>query len=92
MSARITADDIRELLTSTSLDPTLVEWIDTDEAVTDVIEVVSGVLFADISYSNRDRDYRIIATANELRQIGDWDIEHPSAEDFEAFAHMLNEG
>jgi hypothetical protein len=92
MNATITDDDIRELLTSTSMDPTLVEWLDQDEAVTDVIEVVSGVLFSDISYSNRDRAYRIIVTASDLRQMGDWDIDHPTDEDCEAFAQMLNEG
>lgn len=89
--AQVTADDIRELLTSTSMDPTLVEWLDEDEAVTDVIEVVSGALFSDISYSNRDRAYRVLATANDLRQMGDWDIEHPTDDDCEAFAQMANE-
>jgi predicted HAD superfamily phosphohydrolase YqeG len=92
MTAHVTADDIRELLTSTSMDPTLVEWLDEDEAVTDMIEVVSGVLFSDISYSNYDRAYRILATAADLRQQGDWDAEHPTAEDFEAFAQQINEG
>lgn len=92
MKRRITAEDIRELLTSTSMDPTLVEWLDEDEAVVDMIEVVSGVLFSDISYSRYYQPYRIITTANDLRQQGDWDIENPTDEDFEAFAQMLNEG
>ena len=83
--AQITAEDVRELLTSTSMDPTMVRWLDTDE-----VEVVAGVLFSDISYSNRDREYEIIATANDLRQQGDWDVENPTAEDCEAFAEMLN--
>jgi hypothetical protein len=92
--AQVTADDIRELLTSTIMDPTLIEWLNEDEAVTDVIEVVSGVLFSDISwsYSRRNDAYRILTTAADLRQTGDWDIENPTDEDFEAFAQMLNEG
>lgn len=89
--ARVTADDVRELLTSTIMEPTLVEWLDENEAVTDVIEVVSGVLFGDISYSNYDREYRVITTATDLRQQGDWDIENPTEDDYEAFAQMLNE-
>ena len=92
MAAQVTADDIRELLTSRSMDPTLVEWLNEDQAVRDVIEVVSGALFTDISWSHRNDDYRIITTANDLRQQGDWDIENPTDEDFEAFAQMLNEG
>jgi hypothetical protein len=90
--AQVTADDIRELLTSTSMDPTLVEWLDLDEAVHDVIEVVAGPLLSDISYMLVDREYLVITTANDLRQMGDWDIENPTAEDCEAFAQMLNEG
>jgi hypothetical protein len=84
--ATVTADDVRDLLTSGSMDPTLVRWQDTGE-----VETVAGVLFSDISYSNYDRDYEILATANDLRQQGDWDIEHPTDEDFEAFAAQLNE-
>jgi hypothetical protein len=90
--AQITADDIRELLTSRSMDPTLVEWLDEDEMVTDSVEVVSGALFSDISWSNRERAYQVITTAADLRSQGDWDIEHPTEDDFEAFAQMLNEG
>lgn len=84
--ARVTADDVRELLTSGSMEPTMVEWSDTDE-----IEVIAGVLLNDISYSERNREYQIVVTANDLRQIGEWDTEHPTDEDFEAFAEYLNE-
>ncbi len=88
----VTADDIRELLTSRAMDPTLVEWLDGNSAVYDNVEVVSGVLFSDISYSNRDRAYRILATAEGLRQDGDWDIENPTEDDLQAFAQQINEG
>lgn len=89
--AHVTADDIRELLTSRILDPTLIEWTNTRHAVHDTVEVVSGALFTDISWSHRDDDYRILATANDLRQQGDWDIENPTDEDCEAFAQQINE-
>jgi hypothetical protein len=82
----VTADDVRELLTSTSMEPTMVRWLDTGE-----VETVAGVLFSDISYSNRGREYQIIATAADLREQGDWDTDNPTAEDFEAFAQQLNE-
>lgn len=85
--AQVTADDIRELLTSGSMDPILVRWLDTDE-----IEVISGVLTTDISYSNYRRAHQVLASANDLRQMGDWDINNPTDEDFEAFAQQLNEG
>lgn len=88
----VLAEDIAELLTSPAMDPTLIEWLDEDEAATDVIEVVSGVLLGDISYAYRDRAYRILVTADTLRGMGDWDVEHPTEEDFEAFAQMVNEG
>lgn len=90
--AQVTAADIRELLTSRITDPTLVMWLGEDEAVTDPIEVVSGALFNDISWSHRNDACRIITTANDLRQQGDWDIENPTDEDCAAFAQMLNEG
>jgi hypothetical protein len=91
MAARVTAADVRELLTSTSMDPTLVEWLSEDNAITDTVEVISGALFTDISWNRYNARFRVIATANDLRQIGDWDVEHPTNEDFEAFAQMLNE-
>lgn len=83
---RVTADDVEELLTSGSMEPTLVRWADTGE-----VEVVAGVLFSDVSYVHYDREHEVIATATDLRAQGDWDIEHPTADDFEAFAQMLNE-
>jgi protein-tyrosine-phosphatase len=73
------------------MDPTLVEWLNEDDAIVDMIEVVSGAHFSDISYSRYYQSHRIITTAADLRQMGDWDIENPTDEDFEAFAQMLNE-
>lgn len=88
--ARVTADDVRELMTSRIMDPTLVEWLNEDEMVTDAIEVVSGVLFTDISYARRNDDYRIIITRNDL--IGqNWYEGEPTDEDYAAFAEVLNE-
>lgn len=93
---KVTADDIRELLTARIMDPTLVEWLDIDEAhdaiaAQDSVVVVAGPLLSDISYVHRGLRYRIIATANDLRQQGDWDVENPTEADFEAFAEQLSE-
>lgn len=82
----ITADDVRDLLTSTIMEPTLVRWSDTLE-----IEVIAGVLLSDISYSNYNRFHEVLATADDLCSQGDWDTDNPTAEDFEAFAQQLNE-
>lgn len=78
--------DVEELLTSRSMEPTLIRWSDTGE-----VEVVSGVLFDDISYANRNREHQILATATDLRGAGDWDTEHPTPADFEALAEYLND-
>lgn len=83
----VTADDIRALLDySPRADATLVRWLDTGE-----VESVPAVLFSDISYSNRDREYDILVEAADLRSQGDWDTENPTDEDYEVFAQMLNE-
>lgn len=87
----VTAADVRELLTSRASDPILVEWLDEDEAVTDLIEVVAASLFGEIDYSERDRKYRVLARAEDLRQMGDWDVSNPTDEDCEAFAQLINE-
>ncbi len=84
---RITADDIRALLDySPRADATLIRYQDTGE-----IDIVPAVLFSDISYSERDREYETIATAADLRSQGDWDIENPTQADYDAFAEQLNE-
>jgi hypothetical protein len=92
--AQVTAADIRALLTSTGMDPMLVAWLDEDEAVTDMIEVVSGSLgytTRDGTFLEGDRAGEVLATANDLRQVGDWDIDNPTDEDCEAFAAQINE-
>jgi hypothetical protein len=83
----VTAEDVRELLESGSMDPTLVRWLDTGE-----VEVVAGVLFGDISYSNYDREHELIVTQQDLRSTGDFDSSNPTDEDCQALAEMLNEG
>lgn len=91
MATKITPDDVRELLTARIMDPTLVEWLCEDDMVIDSVEVVAGPLLSDTSYFRHGLDYRIITTANDLRQQGDWDIENPVEEDFAAFAQQLSE-
>lgn len=93
--AQVTASDIRELLTARIMDPILIEWDSEEFAYDDIIEVVSSTL----GYTDREGRFfhgdftaRVLATANDLRQMGDWDTDNPTAEDFEAFAQMVNEG
>lgn len=85
--APVTVAAVRALLTSTGMEPTLVRWADSGD-----VEVVSGVLFTDISYSNYNREHEVLATPANLKALGDWDTEHPTEDDYRAFAQMLNEG
>jgi len=93
--AQVTADDIRELLTSRIMDPILVEWKSEEYAVTDIIEVVSSALgYRDRegNFFHGDHEATVLASAADLRQMGDWDTENPTEDDFAAFAQMVNEG
>lgn len=83
----VNTEDVRDLLTSTSMDPIMVRWADTLE-----VEVVSGALFYDVSYVHYNREHAILATAADLRSQGDWDIDNPTDADLAAFAEQLHEG
>lgn len=84
----ITAADVEDLLSRhPRSDATMIRWSDTGE-----IENVAAVLFSDISYSERDREYETLATAADLRSQGNWDADNPTQADYEAFAEQLNQG
>jgi hypothetical protein len=86
----VTIEDMRELLTSGYMDPTLVRWNDTGE-----LEVVSGIDVYDGTYygGTGEATATVIVSraAVEGGCLGDYDVDAPTADDFAAMAEVLND-
>ena len=81
----LTGEIIEELYDSQSMSPALIQWTDTGE-----YEVVPLVLFNDISYCNRGREYELIITQEGLLNFC-YECPPETDDDFNTIANGISE-